>query len=287
MGHAAAPMTAVPRTPPNWTFAVATVIWAMIVGFAARYAIAIIVPLIGGARLMRWLVGSALGLAVGAAVIQFALLAMVLLRSTLMPDLWLELRRSIGLRPSRSLTAAAFIVGIAPLANIAGILVAKLTGASLESIEVVGGLVRSAGMFELGVLAVSLTLLPAIVEEVIFRGLVLGSLDELRPSVALLISALAFGAFHLDVAQGVATALLGLGFGYIVQTTGTLLGAMVAHGTYNLLVLLTQRFLPMTNTPVKWQLVEVAAGLLVAVVAGLRLGRRRWVDDRKTKRAAA
>jgi membrane protease YdiL (CAAX protease family) len=287
MGHAPAPMTSASSTPPRWTFAVATVIWAMIVGFAARFAIAIIVPLIGGAALMRWLVGTPLGLAVGAAVIQFALLAMVLLRSTLMPDLWLGIRRAIGFRPSRALTAAVFVIGIAPLANILGILVAKLTGTNLESIEVIGALVRSASLLELGVLAIALTLLPAVVEEVIFRGLVLGSLDELRPRLALLLSALAFGAFHLDVAQGVATAILGLGFGYIAQTTGSLLGAMVAHGTYNLLVLLTQRYLPMANTPVKWQVAELGIGMLLALCAGRRLRRLRPLDDRSTTRERA
>jgi membrane protease YdiL (CAAX protease family) len=154
-------------------------------------------------------------------------------------------------------------------------LVAKVTGANLDAIEFVGSLVRHATWVELAILAFTLTVLPAMVEESIFRGLVLGSLDEFKPSIALVLSACAFGAFHLDVAQGIATAILGLGFGYIAQTTGSLLGAMVAHGSYNLLVLLTQRFLPMSQTPVKWQLIELAVGLSVAMAAGLRLHRLR------------
>lgn len=277
MGHAGTAMTLPSSDPPRWTFAVATVIWAMIVGFAARFAIAVFVPSLGGEKAMRWLVSGPLGLAVGAAVIQVALLATASMRASLMPELRQGLIRALRLRPSRSVTAALFIVGLAPLANVCGILVAKLTGTNLDAIEYVGTLVRRASWVELGILAVVLTALPAIVEESIFRGLVLGSLDELRPKLALVTSAVAFGAFHLDVAQGVATAILGLGFGYIVQTTGSLLGAMVAHGTYNLFVLLTQRFLPITTAPAKWQLFELAVGLVVAGLAGQRLYRLRYV----------
>jgi membrane protease YdiL (CAAX protease family) len=269
-------MSLPPSNPPRWTFAVATVIWAMIVGFAARFAIAVLAPALGGERTFRWLSTSPLGLALGAAAIQLALLATARMRSTLMPELRQELESALRLRPSRSVTAVVLILGLAPLANVCGILVAKVTGTNLEALEYVGGLVRRASWFELGVLAVVLTALPAIVEETIFRGLVLGSLDEWRPPIALLVSALAFGAFHLDVAQGVATAILGLGFGYIVQTTGSLLGAMVAHATYNLFVLLTQRFIPMTTAPVKWQLVELAVGLSIAALAGRRLHRLRY-----------
>lgn len=190
-----------------------------------------------------------------------------------MPELRQSLSSAIRSRPSRAVTCALFILGLAPLANLCGILVAKLSGTNLDAIEFVGALVRRANWFEFGVLAIVLTVLPAMVEEGIFRGLVLGSLDELGPLAALVFSALAFGAFHLDVAQGVATAILGLGFGFIVQSTGSLLGSMVAHAIYNLFVLLTQRFLPITTTPAKWQLLELAVGLLVATLAAHRLRR--------------
>lgn len=254
----------------------ATVIWAVVVGFAARVAIAVAAPAIGGASFMRWLVGTPLGLALGAAFIQCALFGMAMLRSTLMIELRSGLLQAMRLRPSRWFTAVAFVIGLAPLANVTGILIAKLLRADLDSIEFIGMLVRRASWTELLVMAFALTVLPAIVEESIFRGLVLGSLDELRPMFALVISAGAFGAFHLDVAQGIATMILGLGFGFIVQTTGSLVGAMVAHGMYNLIVLLTQRYLPLTETPIKWQLVELSVGLGIALLAGWRLERVRF-----------
>jgi membrane protease YdiL (CAAX protease family) len=254
----------------------------MVVGLAVRVAIAVIAPALGGEPLMKWLATSPLGLATGAVLIQCALLVMAQLRSTLMPELRTSLVSAMRSRPSRSLAAVGLVVGIAPLANLCGMLVAKLTGANLESIEFVGALVRKASGFELVVMCTALTLMPAVVEETLFRGLVLGTLDELRPALAVGVSALAFGAFHLDVAQGVATAVLGLGFGFVVQTTGSLLGAMVAHATYNLLVLLSHRFIPITTTPEAYQLVELWVGLSVAATSTAYLWRTRVRPDGMT-----
>jgi membrane protease YdiL (CAAX protease family) len=268
-------MTLPSSAPPRWTFAVATVIWAIVVGFAMRLAIAVIVPAIGGTALLTWVVGSPLGLALGASFIQLGLLILALLRSTLMPALRSELIDSARHRNSHWFTSAVLVIGMAPLANMLGMLVAKQLGMGMDSIEFVGNLVRHASATEMLVLSLALSLLPALVEETIFRGLVLGSLDEWRPSLAVAASALAFGVFHLDVAQGVATLVLGLGFGFIVQTTGSVVGAMVAHGTYNLLVLLTQRYLPINSTPISAQVTELSIGMLITALAALRLQRLR------------
>src|SRR5512145_1085050 len=169
-------MTPSTSYPPRWTFAVATLIWAMVVGLAARVAIGVVAPALGGEPLMKWLATSPLGLATGAVLIQCALLAMAQLRSTLMPDLRTSLVKAMRTRPSRSLAAVGLVVGLAPLANLCGMFVAKLTGANLDSIEFVGALVRKSSGFELFVMCTALTLMPAIVEETLFRGLVLGTL---------------------------------------------------------------------------------------------------------------
>jgi membrane protease YdiL (CAAX protease family) len=267
-----------PTEPPRWTFALATVIWAIVVGFATRVAFAVFIAPIAGRRAIEWLSGSPSGLALSATVIQFALLGMAIVRATLVPDLRASMLRAVQSRPSRWLTSALLVLGAAPLANVCGVLVAHLTGSDLDAMQRVSALVRRATISELAILTLTLALLPAIVEEGIFRGLVLGTLDELRPAVALAVSAVAFGAFHLDLAQGVATAILGIGFGYVVQTTGSVVGSMVAHCVYNLAVLLLQRLLPATSTALKWQLAQVALGLLIAGVAALRLHRARFAD---------
>lgn len=263
--------------PPRWTFAVATVLWAMLAGLIIRLLIVVIAPVFGGRSALEWLARTPLGLVTGAVAVQLALLAIARLRATLMPELRAELLTGMATRPSRWVTATVLVLGLAPLANFTGLLVAKATGADLDAMEIVGGLVRQATPFEFVAMALVLTLLPALVEESIFRGLVQRSLDQLPPIVAISLSALAFGVFHLDLAQGVATCILGLGFGFVAHTTGSLLGSMVAHAVYNLLVLSSQRFMQAADPLEQVRLAELGVGLMIAVAAAQRLWLKRPV----------
>lgn len=263
--------------PPRWTFAVATVLWAMFVGLFVRLLVVVIAPVFGGRSAIEWLARTPLGLVTGAMAVQLALLAIAQLRATLMPELRAELLAGISTRPSRWATAIILVLGLAPLANLVGLLVAKTTGADLDAMEVVGRLVRQATPFEFVAMALVLTLFPALVEESIFRGLVQKSLDQLPPLFAIALSALSFGVFHLDLAQGVATCILGLGFGYIAHTTGSLLGSMVAHGVYNLIVLSSQRFMPAPDPLEQVRFAELGVGLLIAIAAAQRLWSKRLV----------
>jgi membrane protease YdiL (CAAX protease family) len=234
-----------------------------------------IAPIFGGKPALDWLARTPLGLVTGAVAIQLALLLTAQLRAVLEPELRAQLVRSFHSHPSRWVTATTLVFGLAPLANQCGLLTARATGADLNAVEFVGELVRKASVPEFLAMALALTLLPALVEEAIFRGLVQKSLEQRAPRLAIAASALAFGVFHLDIAQGVATCILGLGFGYIVYTTGSLLGSMVAHAAYNLLVLLSQRFLAETDSPTKIPWIELGTGLVIVVAAARRLWQKR------------
>jgi membrane protease YdiL (CAAX protease family) len=266
--------------PPRWSFAVGTVLWALCVGLFVRLLIVVIAPVFGGRSALEWLARTPLGLVTGAIAVQLALLAIAQQRATLMPPLRAELLAGITQRPSRWVTATILVLGLAPLANFTGLLVAKATGANLEAMEAVGELVRQATLLEFVAVALVLTLLPALVEESIFRGLVQKSLDHLPPILAIALSALSFGVFHLDLAQGVANCMLGLGFGYIAHTTGSLLGSMVAHGVYNLVVLSSQRFVQAADPLEQVRFVELGVGLLIAFAAAQRLWLKRQVIAR-------
>ncbi|MSR22992.1 MAG: CPBP family intramembrane metalloprotease [Gemmatimonadetes bacterium] len=84
-------------------------------------------------------------------------------------------------------------------------------------------------------------LIPAIVEEVIFRGIVLaGFRGSLSMGWAVLGSAVIFGAFHLSPQTAfrfLPTAWLGVLLGGIVAATGSLPLAMLLHGVNNALIL--------------------------------------------------
>ena len=73
-----------------------------------------------------------------------------------------------------------------------------------------------------------------IVEELFFRGLTLRALEaRMRPRVALIVSALVFGAVHLQVLQFPALVAIGLVCGWLAQRDGRLGRAIWAHLGFN------------------------------------------------------
>lgn len=125
-----------------------------------------------------------------------------------------------------------------------------------------------------------IALAPAIAEEVLFRGLVLGALLR-RTSVwaAIGASALLFGAAHQDLAQGLATAVLGVYLGAVSVATGSVRVSVVAHFCNNAAALLAplaaQRLAgrPTLSLAVTIGLAAAAAGAGTTLVRRLRAGR--------------
>lgn len=78
------------------------------------------------------------------------------------------------------------------------------------------------------------TILAVVIEEVAFRGFVLGKLDEALPAgTAVLLSAALFSVYHLLAFQLLSTFLMGLGFALLVVRLKSLYPALVAHATVN------------------------------------------------------
>lgn len=80
-------------------------------------------------------------------------------------------------------------------------------------------------------------LVPALCEEGLFRGAVLYCLRPVGRARACALSALAFAAFHLNVAQFLPVLALGLVFAWVVWETGSLWPSILGHGLHNALVL--------------------------------------------------
>jgi sodium transport system permease protein len=84
---------------------------------------------------------------------------------------------------------------------------------------------------------VLLALLPALCEELAFRGFVLSGLRHLGNKWwAIVLSAIFFGVAHNVVQQSISAAALGLVIGYIAVQTGSLLPCVLFHLTYNALM---------------------------------------------------
>ncbi len=73
-------------------------------------------------------------------------------------------------------------------------------------------------------------------EELAFRGVILGKLKKQIPTwCALILSAVCFGLWHLNLGQFVYTTMLGLVFGAVYLYTGRLRYAMFVHALNNIL----------------------------------------------------
>jgi uncharacterized protein len=71
--------------------------------------------------------------------------------------------------------------------------------------------------------------IPPIVEEMLFRGVVLQSLKRFGDGFAIVVSALFFGLYHGNLIQIVFAFLSGLALGFVVVRTGSLLPSILIH----------------------------------------------------------
>ncbi|HYG59026.1 MAG TPA: type II CAAX endopeptidase family protein [Symbiobacteriaceae bacterium] len=109
---------------------------------------------------------------------------------------------------------------------------------------------------------VTRALVPALSEEIAFRGYLQYSLQPLSARAAVLVSALLFGAFHLSLIRLIPLTLLGLAFAAASQRSGSVLPAMIMHFANNALALVLTYYVTIP---------EVSVPVLLAAVPPLAL----------------
>jgi hypothetical protein len=86
-------------------------------------------------------------------------------------------------------------------------------------------------------------LLPAVCEELAFRGFILtGLARRFRPWTAIFLSSFLFALYQMTVFQFVPHFVLGLILGFLTLRTGSVFPAMVFHLVYNCLIISTVVF---------------------------------------------
>lgn len=85
------------------------------------------------------------------------------------------------------------------------------------------------------IIFVTIGIMAPIIEEIIFRGLVLSELKKAVPAYsAIIIQALIFGIYHLNLVQGVYAALLGIVLGIVTEKAGSLWAPILIHMSFNI-----------------------------------------------------
>ena len=78
-----------------------------------------------------------------------------------------------------------------------------------------------------------LALIPAVVEEFIFRGLIFNGYKKRNPLKAALLSAVLFGLIHLNINQFSYAFVLGIVFALLIYVTGSIIPSTIAHFVIN------------------------------------------------------
>jgi sodium transport system permease protein len=81
-----------------------------------------------------------------------------------------------------------------------------------------------------GVSLILVALLPAICEEFMFRGYILGAFEaRFKPGIAILFSACIFGLYHMNIVRFFTTAFLGAVLAYVAHKTKSIIPGIIMH----------------------------------------------------------
>jgi len=120
------------------------------------------------------------------------------------------------------------------------------------------------GMFLMCVLVMAI--LPAIIEELLFRGVILKSLSQHGTVSAVLLSSLFFAMFHLSFTQLVYQFILGLVFALVYLRTKNLLYPILLHFVNNFFIV-TYTFIAGSDyMPYAWNTYTIVTGILLCIV---------------------
>lgn len=147
-----------------------------------------------------------------------------------------DMRRGLRLRPPRPgllvLAAVSAVIGAMFYAN-AGtlwlLLIERLGGQLSQSIAPTGAALLLATLGS--------ALLPAMCEELLFRGALLGAWERRGTRYGLLVSSVLFAALHGSVEGFPVYLLAGLAAGYMAVCSGSVYVSMVYHAVHNLTLL--------------------------------------------------
>ena len=158
------------------------------------------------------------------------------------------------------LIAVAGIVAFLPIANAFVMLVELITGAPVDA-----GFSIGTKWWEIILSVVFIAVLPAIGEEILFRGAVARGLKRKSYLFAIVMSGFLFSLFHGSAAQTVHQFLIGMVFAYVYFVSGSLLASMVLHFCNNALAIFFEVILNQTG-------VGTAITMSAGATAGLFIG---------------
>ena len=250
-----------PRSETTRPLGVPVAVALTVVGVAAMSGSAWLAVHVGVAPGVRPL------LAFGTALLALPTLVVVAAR----PDAWPAVLGRGRVSPrtaflSFCLAAALWVasIGIVELQS----LLRPPTPAELDVFRRLLAALRPSGPADLVLSVLVIAILPALCEELVFRGVLLTSLARwLGPAAAVILSAAAFGAVHFDPVRPVFAFALGLALGILRVRSDSLRHTAIVHATFNTLTLFIA---PLVDDPSEPYRPQPALGL-ACLVAGVAI----------------
>jgi membrane protease YdiL (CAAX protease family) len=136
-----------------------------------------------------------------------------------------SLRDSVG--------ALMCVFGLAPLAGMLAELTRRNLPREVNAESMVVALTKNVSALELVAVVIATALVPAVAEELLFRGVLTRAFVGRSAVLALFVPSAMFGLFHLEPTQAAGTFVLGLGFGIARLYTDSVLTSIMCHLAYN------------------------------------------------------
>lgn len=113
-------------------------------------------------------------------------------------------------------------------------------------------------------------LLPGICEEFVFRGVVYKGIKKYGETTAILLSAVMFMLFHMNLEQTIYQFFLGVVLALVVSKTGSLVASIIVHSINNIVVIISnyisyQKGIDITNVAYDFSVWNVIYPILLAI----------------------
>ncbi|MBQ6024513.1 MAG: CPBP family intramembrane metalloprotease [Lachnospiraceae bacterium] len=145
-----------------------------------------------------------------------------------------ELKQSCRRIIRPDIIAGLFFAAIA-LYFITILVVGLISAVSPKVVEDYNELMEDAGINDINTVVILMTVVLApINEECIMRGIILTRLKrKMAPVAAIVLSAVYFGVFHLNLVQGIYAGIMGLFMAYIAYKYGSIIPSIIFHAMFN------------------------------------------------------
>ena len=145
----------------------------------------------------------------------------------------------LGVPSLRDMAGALLCVfGLAPLSGLVAELARRALPRDLNAETMVVGLTKGVTAPELLGVVLAAAWVPAIVEELLFRGVLTRAFLGRSNLLALMVPSVMFGVFHVEPTQAAGTFVLGVGFGIARLYTDSVLTSILCHLAYGSYVLI-------------------------------------------------